>query len=42
MKNQLKVDLLQSRAKLLESRGPHNAKIVRKIKRKIRKFEGEG
>ena len=32
---------LKSRAALLEARGPHNSKIVNKIKRKIRKIEGE-
>lgn len=42
MKKELKMALWQSRAKLLESRGPHNTKIVNKLKRKMRKIEGEG
>ena len=32
---------LKSRAALLEARGPHNSKIVNKIKRQLRKLEGE-
>ena len=32
---------LKQRAALLEARGPHNAKIIKKIKRQIKKLEGE-
>ena len=39
MNPQIRLSLLKSRAKLLESRGPHNTKIVNKIKREIRKLE---
>lgn len=41
MNKELRMAQLKSRAKLLESRGPHNTKIVNKIKRQIRKLEGE-
>lgn len=41
MNKQIRLNLLRSRARLLEDRGPHNAKIVNKIKRQIRKLEGE-
>ena len=40
--NQTRILLLKSRAQLLEARGPHNIKIVNKLKRKIRKLEMEG
>lgn len=33
--------LLKQRAVLLEARGPHNSKIVNKIKRQIRKLNKE-
>ena len=41
MNKEVKMALWKSRAKLLESRGPHNAKIVNKLKRKMRKIEEE-
>lgn len=41
MNKQTRLNLLRSRAKLLESRGPHNTKIVNKIKRQIRKLNKE-
>lgn len=31
-----KINALRNRINLLESRGPHNAKIVKKLERKIR------
>ena len=34
-----RISQLKSRARLLEDRGPHNTKIVNKIKRQIRKLE---
>ena len=39
MNKELKIMQLKSRAKLLEDRGPHNSKIVNKIKRQIKKQE---
>lgn len=36
-----RINQLRVRAALLESRGPHNTKIVKKLKREIRKLEGE-
>ena len=41
MNKETRILLLRSRAALLEARGPHNTKIVNKIKRQIRKLEGE-
>lgn len=39
MNKSTRILILQSRAALLESRGPHNSKIVKKIKREIRNLE---
>lgn len=36
-----RVEVLKSRVALLDARGPHNAKIVKKLKRKIRNLGGE-
>ena len=41
MNKELRIMQLKSRAALLEARGPHNGKIVNKIKRQIRKLEDE-
>ena len=40
MNRSTRLSLLKQRAALLEARGPHNNKIVNKIKRQIRKLEG--
>ena len=42
MSKQVRLAMLNARAKSLESRGPHNNKIVNKVKRQIRKLEKEG
>lgn len=34
--NTLKINALKNRISLLESRGPHNAKIIKKLEREIR------
>lgn len=39
MTNEIKIMALKQRKALLESRGPHNEKIIAKINRKIRLFE---
>lgn len=36
-----RMEVLKSRAALLDTRGPHNFKIVKKLKRKIRNLGGE-
>lgn len=36
-----RISLLKARAALLEARGPHNDKIVNKIKRQLRKLNDE-
>lgn len=41
MNKEMRLGQLKSRAALLEARGPHNTKIVNKLKRQIRKIEGE-
>lgn len=39
MNNELKIKLLKQRKALLESRGPHNCKLIAKIERQIRARE---
>lgn len=41
MNKELKMAQLKSRAALLEARGPHNTKIVNKLKRQMRKLNKE-
>ena len=40
MSKEVKILTLQNRIRLLESRGSHNAKIVSKLQRQIRKLQG--
>lgn len=41
MQTEMRINLLKARVQLLNARGPHNLKLVQKLKRKIRALGGE-